>query len=161
MNHILHRLGNASGSGKTHAEGRRLIIGRHIRDIGEVDVLGLQHPPQLLKGQYKVHITADGAAAGLQLFGGAGSNESHLTAQFTFFLQSSRKHHGSHSHRDIRRGAGELLLSHHGPRRAAGGSHIRLHLRYMAHEFLRFLDGAQVCAYGDLLHGMEAQHLHG
>ena len=161
MDHILHRLGYAAAGGKAHAGSRRLIVGGVVLDLVKVDALGVEHPPQLLKGQHEVHIAADGAAAGLQLLGGAGPDERHPAAGVLLLLQAGRQHHGRHGHGNVRCKAGELLLSHDRPRRAAGGRHKRLLLRHIPQEFLRLLDGAQVGADGHLHQRVEAQQLHG
>ena len=160
MDHILHRLGHAAGGRKAHTGGRRLIIGGHIRDLAEVDILCLQHTSQFLKGQHKIHITANGTAAGLQFLGRTGADKGNSAVRMPLFLQPCRQHHGGHGHGNIGRSAGELLLGHHRPRRAAGSSHIGLHLGHMGHKLLCLLNGAQIRSDGHLLHRLEAQYLH-
>ena len=132
-----------------------------IRDLGEVDILGSEHSPQLLKGQHEVHLAADAAAAGLQLLGGAGANKGDLAVGVLPLLESGRQHHGGHGHGDVRRKAGELLLGHDGPCRAAGGCHKGLSGGDVLHELLRLLHGAEVGAHRHLLQSFEAQLLHG
>ena len=161
VDHVLHRLGHAAAGGEAHARRAGLVVGGQVGDLGEVDVLGLKHAPQLLEGDDKVHVATDAAAAGLQLLGGAGADEHDAAAGTPPLLQPRRQHHGRHGHGDIRREAGELLLGHHRPRRAAGGGHERLLFRHHPQEFLRFLHRAQVGAHGDLLQRGEAQLLHG
>ena len=160
VDHLLHRLGHAAAGGKAYAGGTGLVVGGQIGDLAEVDALGLEHSPQLLEGDDKIHITADTAAAGLQLFGGAGTDKDNTAPGTPALLQPRRQHHRRHGHGDIRRKAGELLFGHHGPGRTAGGRHKWLLLRHHTQKFLGLLHRAQIGAHGYLLQRGEPQLLH-
>ena len=161
MDDLGHCVGHTAAGGKAHAGGGGLVLGAVVGHLLPVDALGTQHAPQLLEGQHEVHVAADGAAAGLQLLGGAGADEGDLAVGVAALLEPGRQHHGGHGHGDIRRHAGELLLGHHRPGGTAGGRHKGLLLRHVADELLRLLHRAQVGAHSHFLQTLEAQNLHG
>ena len=71
---VHHRLGHPAGHREPAAVRRGLIQALVARYFGKIDGLGLKHAHHFLEGEHKIHIAADGAAAGLQLFGRARAN---------------------------------------------------------------------------------------
>ena len=126
----------------------------------EVHFLGLEHALQFLEGQNEVDVGTDTAAAGLQLLGGAGTNEGDLSLGMLHLQHTGGQNHGRHSHGDVHSQLGELLLGHDRPCGAAGSSHEGLVLGNFTQEVLSFLNGAQVGADSDFHHIGEAQLLH-
>ena len=158
---VHHGLGHPAGHREPAAVCRGLVQALVARNFGKVDGLCFKHAHHFLEGEHKIHIAANGAAAGLQLFGRARANEHHLTAG-VFFLQKARgKHHGRQGHGDIGRKIGEELFGHHAPGGAAAGGHEGLVLRHLAQKVFGLFNGAKVGAHGHLGHVVKAQQLHG
>src|SRR5699024_6864885 len=109
----------------------------------------------------EVHIAADGAAAGLQLLGGAGADEGDAAGGVLLLLETGGEDHGGQSHGNIVGELGEELLGHDGPGGAAGGGHEGLVLWHLPHEVLGLLDGAEIRTHRHLCHAGKAQALHG
>ena len=158
---VHHRVRHAAGNRKPAAVGGGLHQLGPSGHFGELDGLRLKHAHHFFKCEHEVHVAADGAAAGFQLFGGARPDENDLAVFVLFFQQAGRQHHGRHGHGDIGRKIREQLFRHHAPGRAAGRGHERLLLGHLAHKILGFFNGTQVRADGDLHHIVKAQELHG
>ena len=138
-----------------------VVAGLSLQAV-EVDALGFKHAHQFLKGQHEVHVAADGAAAGLQLLGGAGAHKGDLDVPAQLVLgEAGGQHHGGHGHADVLGQLREQLLGHHAPAGAAAGGHEGLILRHLTHEVLRFLNGAKVRAHSHFQRVDEAQLAHG
>ncbi|MPM60798.1 hypothetical protein SDC9_107652 [bioreactor metagenome] len=163
LHSLHHRSGNASAHGKPPAcpGGDGKIVGRVLGKPGEVNLVGVKHTLQFLKGQHIVHVGTDGLAVGLQLFRGAGADEADAGVGMPLFHQPGGDDHRGEGHGNIVLEFGEQLLRHHAPRRAAGGAHEGLVFRHILQKVLGLFNGAKVRADGHLHHVGKAAKAHG
>ena len=164
MDLVGHSLGHAAAGSKAAACAGGIhhgILGFHIVQMRKVYALGLKHTGQLFKGKHKVHIAAHMAAAGFQLFGGAGAHKAHTRLRVGLFHHAGGEHHGGHGHGNVAGQLGEQGFGHHAPAGAAAGCHKALLGGHFLQKVLGFVHGAKVSANGNLHHILKAQLLHG
>ena len=158
-----HGSGHAAAHGKAtaHAGALAHVVCGISLDGGKVDLLGVEHALELLKGENVVHVGADGLAVCLQLLGGAGADEADPGVGVVLFHHAGGDDHGGQGHGDIVLELGEELLGHHRPGGAAGRAHEGLLGRDVLQEVMGLLHGAKVRADGHFHHVGEAQDAHG
>ena len=77
--------------------------------------------------------------------GGAGADKDHLAAGILLLHQPGGEDHGGQGHGNILCLAGEQLINHGMPCRAAGSCHVILLSGHLLQEVLCLLDGTKVC----------------
>ena len=115
-----------------------------FRNILPVHAFRIEHSRNLLKGQHKIHITADCLSACLQLLGSTRSHKNNLAVRLFLLNQSRGQNHRSQGHGDAFRLLREKLLRHHRPGRAAGCCHKWKFLRNFFQEILGLLDRTEI-----------------
>src|SRR5699024_9476331 len=85
-----------------------------------INLPGVKHPLEFLKGNYKIHIAADVRPGSLQLLGGAWADKDYMGVGMLFFYTSGRSHHRRQLLGNALNEIREVNLGQHGPGRTAG-----------------------------------------
>ena len=161
MNQFLHCGSHAACHGKAASGPRALVQIRAVGKRGEIDLLGLKDAHEFFVGQDKINVRADIILHGFQLFCRARADEDNLAVRVFFFDEPRRVDHRRVRHGDIAGLRREEPARHHPPRRAAGGRHEALLVRYLFQKVVRFFNRADIRAGRDLDHVGKAELLHG